>query len=92
MEINITEAPIRQSVNALSTSSQALSSFISTIEGENQLECIAKITEINQTYISILEQYKTLLLQNSNVTEDTVEELIEKDLRIADVILLHSQK
>lgn len=92
MEINITEAPIRQSVNALSTSSQALSSFISTIEGENQLECIAKITEINQTYISILEQYKTLLLQNSNVTEDTVEELIEKDRGIADVILLHSQK
>ena len=92
MEINITEAPIRQSVNALSTSSQALSSFISTIEGENQLECIAKITEINQTYISILEQYKTLLLQNSNVTEKTVEELIEKDLRIADAILLHSQK
>lgn len=92
MEIKITEAPIRQSVNALSTSSQALSSFISTIEGENQLECIAKITEINQTYISILEQYKTLLLQNSNVTEDTVEELIEKDRGIADVILLHSQK
>lgn len=92
MEINITEAPIRQSVNALSTSAQALSSSIPTIEGENQLECIAKITEINQTYISILEQYKTLLLQNSNVTEDTVEELIEKDLRIADAILLHSQK
>lgn len=92
MEINITEAPIRQSVNALSTSAQALSSSIPTIEGENQLECITKINEINQTYISILEQYKTLLLQNSNVTEDTVEELIEKDLRIADAILLHSQK
>jgi len=92
MEINITEAPIRQSVNALSTSAQALSSSIPTIEGENQLECITKINEINQTYISILEQYKTLLLQNSNVTEKTVEELIEKDLRIADAILLHSQK
>lgn len=47
MEINITEAPIRQSVNALSTSAQALSSSIPTIEGENQLECITKITEIN---------------------------------------------
>ncbi|MEI3611231.1 DUF5344 family protein [Pseudogracilibacillus sp. SO30301A] len=92
MEIKITEAPIRQSVNALSTSTQALSSSISTIEGESQLECIAKINEINQTYILILEQYKALLLQNSNVTEDTVEALIEKDRGIADAILLNSQK
>ena len=92
MEINITEAPIRQSVNALSTSAQALSSSIPTIEGENQLECITKINEINQTYISILEQYKALLLQNINVTEDTLEELIEKDRGIADAILLNSQK
>lgn len=43
MEINLKEATIKQAISTLSSSTKALTSTLSEVNGKNELECIKRI-------------------------------------------------
>lgn len=66
MEINITEAPVKQAVSGITSSAQALTSEIAAIEGKNQLKSIEKINEITSSYVELLNQYQVCKCNGRN--------------------------
>ncbi|WP_106498333.1 DUF5344 family protein [Lentibacillus sp. Marseille-P4043] len=59
------------------------SSFPNKIEGENQLDLLDEINQLNQSYSSLIVSYQLLLLKHIKTTEGSVESLIETDLLLA---------
>ncbi|MGY0692377.1 DUF5344 family protein [Virgibacillus sp. FSP13] len=84
-EIKIEQNPIKQAISVLEGSAQNFeSAFPEKIEGENQLDLLDQLNQLNHSYSSLIESYKLLLLHHINITEGSVESLIETDQLLAD--------
>lgn len=84
MEIKVNNPLAKSATTTLSTSTKGLSSFVNMEDGEDsKLTLIEKINEINHTYETILDQYKTMLLKNVDMTEESIEALTETDEELA---------
>ncbi|MBT2217984.1 DUF5344 family protein [Virgibacillus dakarensis] len=83
-EIKIEQNPIKQAISALEGAAQNFeSAFPEKIEGENQLDLLDQLNQLNHAYSSLINSYQLLLLHHLRTTEGSVESLIETDLILA---------
>lgn len=83
-EIKVVQNSVNQALSTLSSSAQTLKTpFSKEISRNNQMDLVEKIGDINKTYASLIQQYKTLLLNNIEVTNETVEAIAKMDENIA---------
>ncbi|MGY0694935.1 DUF5344 family protein [Virgibacillus sp. FSP13] len=83
-EIKIEQNPIKQAISTLEGSALNFeSSFPNEIEGENQLNLLDQLNQLNSGYASLIKSYRLLILQHLRTTESSVESLIETDLLLA---------
>jgi hypothetical protein len=86
-EIKIEQNPIKQAVTTLESSAQNFqSSFPDEIKGENHLDLLDQLNELNRAYSSLMESYQLLLLQHVKTTEGSVGSLMETDQKLGDYI------
>lgn len=87
-EIKINESEIEQVLQQIKGAAEALESSIPTNMDGNNLELVVKLTEINQGIEDLLENYKTLVLQNNELTFKSVQQMLETDQQISTSIHL----
>ncbi|WP_106498331.1 YwqI/YxiC family protein [Lentibacillus sp. Marseille-P4043] len=89
-EIKIVQNPIKQAVTNLQSATQDFeSSFTDKIEGENHLDLLEQLNQLNRTYSSLIKFYQSLLLEHINATENSVETLIETDQSIGEYLTFY---
>lgn len=87
-EIKIVHHPIDQAMTTLKGSVQSLqASFPSEIKGDNQLEFLKQVNDLNEAYSALLNNYQTLIRQHIEVTEESIEAIKETDQSLANFSL-----
>ncbi|WP_162785153.1 YwqI/YxiC family protein [Bacillus sp. P14.5] len=71
---------LRQTVDAWNTS------YPRQVGGENALEVINKLNDLNEQCQSMLESYKQLLLENQAAAQQSVETMEETDRSLSSMI------
>ncbi len=82
-EIRIVQSAIEQSLSQLKNRTGALEADFSIQKGDNQLDLIIKIEEIGKLIEEVVENYRTLLLENEAETRKAVHTMRETDVRLA---------
>lgn len=84
-EIKIIYAEVEKKLSTLKSATEAISaSFTEPIGGENALNTVTLINELNVSLQSLVEGYKALMLANEQVARDTVETIKQTDELLAD--------
>ncbi|MDY0406757.1 DUF5344 family protein [Virgibacillus sp. 179-BFC.A HS] len=79
--------PIDQALGDLkSTTNVFTSSFIKDIKGENELDMMEKILEINETFDKLQKSYQELMLQNAETATEAVKAIQERERDIGSSI------
>lgn len=91
-EIKIRYGEVEQALSRLKDSTQALdTSMPSNIGGKNVLEVINRLNELNGKMKVLLTAYKTLLQQNENSTQHSVQMMREADEKLAHSTNMHQR-
>ncbi|HZG70415.1 MAG TPA: YwqI/YxiC family protein [Chondromyces sp.] len=86
-QIKIVYEDVEQALTKLKSSTQMIdTSFPSSIGGENVLDTVTKLNEINQALQQLTEAYKALLLKNEEATRQSVQAMKETDEQVANLI------
>ena len=86
-EIKVAQTPIEQSLGNLKQSAQALEpSFAKDMKGDNVLDMVEKLNEMNHSLEEVLRLYQELLIQNEASTKQAVETIKQTDEQVASQI------
>jgi len=92
-EIHIRFAQVEKKLRQLQNTTEALNiSYLSSIAGENELDVVRKLDELNGELRHLLEKYKTLLLSNIQSTFRSLDAMKETDQAISSSIIGKSQR
>lgn len=87
-EIKIVHHPIDQAMTTLKGSVQSFqASLPSEIKGDNQLEFLKQVNDLNEAYSALLNDYQTLIRQHIEVTEESIEAIKRTDQSLANFSL-----
>lgn len=78
-EIKVVDHAVDGALTSLKQSAQDFESDLTIDKGQNQLNLVDKIEEINQQLDELVNSYRALLLQNEKDTRNAVEALKEAD-------------
>ncbi|GMN98884.1 YwqI/YxiC family protein [Parageobacillus thermoglucosidasius] len=92
-EIHIRFTQVEKKLRQLQNTTEALTiSYLSSIAGENELDVVRKLDELNGELRHLLEKYKTLLLSNIQSTFRSLDAMKETDQAISSSIIGKSQR
>ena len=83
-EIKIIYAEVEKELSTLKSATEAINaSFTESIGGENALNAVTLINELNVSLQSLVEVYQALMLANEQVARDTVQTIKQTDELLA---------
>lgn len=86
-EVKVVQTPVEQALGNLKQSIQALEpSFAKDIKGENVLDVMDKLNEMNHSLQEVLSLYQELLIQSEASTTQAVEAIKQTDEQLASQI------
>ena len=86
-EIKMIKGDVDAALSKLQSSTSALqASLPSSIGGNNVLDTVNKLNEINQAFVQVAEAYKALLQQNQESTKKSVEFMAEADKQLSSIM------
>lgn len=86
-EVKINYTPIEKALVNLKTSAQAMDyDIVDDCQGDNMLDMITKINEINHLLEEVLSTYQSLLLEHGQSTVEAINQFVESEQAIASSI------
>jgi Family of unknown function (DUF5344) len=86
-EVKINYTPIEKALVNLKTSAQAMDyDIVDDFQGDNMLDMITKINEINHLLEEVLSTYQSLLLEHGQSTVEAINQFVESEQAIASSI------
>ncbi|WP_152640097.1 YwqI/YxiC family protein [Virgibacillus necropolis] len=84
VEIKLIHADVEKALAGLKASIQTLeTSFSKSMQGENRLDTVTKLNEINQSFERVLNSYQTLLVNNQEATSNAAESFKQTEEKVA---------
>ncbi|WP_026909127.1 YwqI/YxiC family protein [Paucisalibacillus globulus] len=88
-EIKLVDGPIKQGISQLNGSTRALvTSFYSFQKGDNTLDMVDSLLEINQSFEDVLITYREIMVKHAGMTEEAIVSLQETEKLVASGIRL----
>lgn len=82
-EIKIVYADAIDALAKVKASTQALEASFESIKGENVLDLVTTVNELNIAFQNFVKEYQALLLENEQATRDSIQAMKTTDEQIA---------
>ncbi|WP_139377088.1 YwqI/YxiC family protein [Halobacillus hunanensis] len=83
-EIKLRVSDVEQALSNLQTATQSLTPpSIKDVSGQNRLDVVDQLNELNSSLAQLINSYKTLLLNNESATKQSIETLLATDETVA---------
>lgn len=82
-EIKIVYQDADEALSKLRASTQAVKASFESVKGENVLDMVMMVNELNVFFQNFVKEYQTLLLENEKATRDSIQAMKTTDEQIA---------